>query len=67
MRGMDPESSERVGVLVIRVWIEAGHQPRARITLSLDILGSASTTMVASSVDDVCLIVQEWLTSFLDQ
>jgi hypothetical protein len=64
---MNAARPERVGVLVIRVWAEAGSQPRARITFSPDILGKAPTTMAASSIDEVSLIVQEWLTSFLDQ
>jgi hypothetical protein len=65
---MSAASPERIGVLVIRVWIEAGEQPRARITASLDIVGNApATTMAASSVDEVCTIIRDLLSDFLNR
>jgi hypothetical protein len=65
---MSAASPERIGVLVIRVWIEAGEQPRARITASLDIVGKApATTMAASSVDEVCTIIRNLLSDFLNR
>jgi hypothetical protein len=63
---MSAASPERVGVLVIRVWIEAGVQPRARITASLDIAAETTAqTIAASSVDEICAIVRDLLMDFL--
>jgi hypothetical protein len=65
---MNAAGSERVGVLVIRIWIEAGSQPRARITASLDITAEAPTiTMASSSPDEVCRIVRHLLLDFFEQ
>jgi hypothetical protein len=61
---MNAAEPERVGLLVIRIWLEAGSEPRARITATLDILNQTPTTMTASSVDEVCSILLEWLRDF---
>jgi hypothetical protein len=64
---MSAARPDRVAVLVIRVWVEAGSQPRARITASLDIVAQATTTttVTASSVDELCTIVRDLVTDFL--
>ena len=56
---------ERVGVLVIRIWVEGEAEPRARITASMDVAQPRQTTVMASSVDEVCTIVRDWLTRFM--
>jgi hypothetical protein len=68
MDAMNAPSSERVGVLVIRIWTEAGSRPRARITASLDITAEAPTVTIAtSSPDEVSRIVRHLLLEFFDQ
>jgi hypothetical protein len=61
---MSAAEPERVGVLVIRIWLEAGSGPRARITATFDILNEVPTIVTASSVEEVCSIVREWLQDF---
>ena len=55
--------SERVGVLVIRAWIEAdGNELRARITGRLDVTDSHETSFaVVVGVDSAAEVVREWL------
>lgn len=68
MDPMNAARSERVGVLVIRIWTEAGTRPRARITASLDIAAEAPTVTIAtSSPDEACRIVRHLLLEFFDQ
>jgi hypothetical protein len=67
MDAMNAASSERVGVLVIRIWTEAGSQPRARITAALDIAAEIPTlTIAAMSPDEACQIVRSLLLEFFD-
>jgi hypothetical protein len=56
---------ERVGVLVIRAWKE-GEPPtiRLRITTRFDLEGDEERTTAASTVDDACGIVRDWLEEF---
>jgi hypothetical protein len=56
---------ERVGVLVIRIWVEGEAGPRARITASMDVAQARQTTVMASSVDEACELVRAWLTRFV--
>jgi hypothetical protein len=55
--------SERVGVLVIRAWIEAeDHELRARITGRLDVVNAHETSfVVVVGVDSAADVVREWL------
>jgi 5-carboxymethyl-2-hydroxymuconate isomerase len=63
---MSPARPERAGVLVVRVWLEADSgQPRARIIARIDIADGRETIRTASSVDEVCALVREWMTEFL--
>lgn len=59
--------AERGGVVVIRVWIEEGHekQLRARITLVGDLEGGATESVVASSPEAIVEVVREFLDAFL--
>jgi hypothetical protein len=67
MDAMNAASSDRVGVLVIRIWTEAGSRPRARITASLDITAGAPTVTIATaSPDEACRIVRRLLLEFFD-
>ena len=58
-------TSERTGVLVIRVWVEDG-QPglRARIIGRLDTLSDHESVTASAGVDSVCAVVRHWLEAF---
>ena len=67
MEAMNAASSERVGVVVIRIWTEAGSRPRVRITAALDIAAEAPTfTIATASADEACQIVRSLLLEFFD-
>lgn len=66
MRAMNTVNPERVGVLVIRVWLETGApQPRARIIARVNLDDAREMTYATSSVDEVCELVRHWMTEFL--
>jgi hypothetical protein len=58
---------DRVGVLVVRVWIEGDSETslRARITRTLDILSGEEEVATTSSVDEVLTRVRLWLEEFV--
>ena len=53
--------------MVIRAWSDAGspHGARVRITQTLDIAGRDEVTTVTESVDEICLIVRDWIDAFI--
>ena len=53
----------RIGVLAIRAWWEGDHKPRlvARLTITADVVTDAETTVVASSAEEICTMVRDWL------
>lgn len=59
-------SSDRTGVLVVRLWIEANHERglRARITQTLDAIDGEQSVGVAASADDICAVVKRWVDDF---
>jgi hypothetical protein len=72
---MEP-ASERVALLVIRVWLEtdpgspafdAAPSLRARLTATHDLADrdAAESVQLASDVDTVCAQVRSWLTGLL--
>ena len=62
---MSAPPPERVAVLAIRVWVEAGSEPRARVTATLDVAAEPPTTFAVSSVDELCDVVGSLVRSFL--
>ncbi len=57
---------ERTGVLVLRVWIEAGTDEfRARITAESELGAEERVTVVASSLDEIIEFVRRWVQEFL--
>jgi hypothetical protein len=63
---MNAANPDRVGVLVVRVWLEAGsQQPRVRIVARVNIAEPREITRAASSVDEVCELVGDWMAEFL--
>jgi hypothetical protein len=57
---------ERVGVLVIRIWMEhdSGSSLRARITRTLDISARDDVVTAATTDDEICAEVRAWLRAF---
>jgi len=63
---MNDLTSDRAGVLIVRVWIEQGHPTalRARITQSDNNTNGERNVAVASSNEKICAIVQRWVATF---
>ena len=63
---MKTTSPERTGALVVRLWIEANHETgmRARITQTLDTMATEQSVATASSADEICTVVKEWVEDF---
>ena len=59
--------SERTGVLVLRVWIEAGSDSglRARITTEDELGSRERVSAVAGSVEQVVQFVEQWVKGFV--
>jgi hypothetical protein len=59
--------SERTGVLVLRVWIEAGSESglRARITTEDELGSQERVSVVAGSVEQVVELVEQWVQGFV--
>lgn len=60
-------SSDRTGVLIVRLWIETNGTDgfRARITRTLDAAGTDQTTATAATPHDVCAVVRTWVDAFV--
>jgi hypothetical protein len=57
--------SERIGVLVIRAWVEGDPGGvRMRITCTSDISTREEDATSAASIDEACAIVRRWLEAF---
>ncbi len=58
---------DRIGVLVIRAWLEDGGVSgdlRARITETLDVSAPSPVESVAASEEEIVAIVVAWLRAF---
>ena len=69
MSGMRSRSSDRTGILIVRVWIEGDPAGgfRARITHTLDSTGREQTTAAAAEPEDVYAAVRTWVEAFVEQ
>ena len=57
---------ERTGVLVLRVWIEAGSgEFRARITAERELGSGERVSVVAGSLEEILEFVQRWIDKFV--
>lgn len=61
--------AERAGVMIVRIWIEQGHENalRARLTESGDLASREQTTHSASSVDEIVQLVRDWAERFAER
>jgi hypothetical protein len=64
---MKPQSSERTGILILRLWIEvdANEGFRARITQTLDSAGPDQDMATAATPEDVYSAVKSWVETFV--
>jgi hypothetical protein len=59
---------ERTGVLVLRVWIEAGTEWfRARLTAESELGSGERVTVVAGSLEEILEFVERWIEEFVDR
>jgi antitoxin component HigA of HigAB toxin-antitoxin module len=64
---MTPPSSDRTGILIVRLWNE-GHTSegfRARITQTLDSADSEQAVASAATPDDVYAVIRTWVEAFV--
>jgi len=60
---------ERVGVLVLRAWIEPGSaiRLRVRITSNPDIRHKDESSIVVTNAEEATAVVTEWLEKFISE
>ena len=59
--------SELAGSMILRAWIEQGHQRRLRVRIirMSGEAGSRPVTSAAKTVDEACEVVRAWLEELL--
>ncbi len=65
---MERAGGERVGVLVLRIWIEPDDPPgtvRARITASRDVLRGERESIAAASPEQALELIRAWIDRFV--
>jgi hypothetical protein len=62
-------SSDRTGIMVVRVWIESTAREgfRARITHTLDSTGHEGVIAATADPEDLYAVVRSWVEAFVDQ
>jgi hypothetical protein len=62
-----PRTPPRAAVLVVRVWLENGGEPklRGRLTQTLDVATARSVVTAAGTEDDIYHAVRAWVRAFL--
>ena len=65
---MKTQSSDRTGILIVRLWIEGNALEglRARITQTLDSSKPEQATAAAATPEDIYAAVRTWVEAFLD-
>jgi hypothetical protein len=65
---MKAQSSDRTGLLVVRLWIEGNALDgfRARITQTLDSDGTERAVATAGTPEAVFTVVQNWVDEFVN-
>ena len=66
---MRSQSSDRTGILILRLWLEGEAREgfRARITQTLDSTDGQHATATAGDAEDVYDAVRTWVEAFVDQ
>jgi len=65
---MKPQSSDRTGILIVRLWIEGNAREdfRARITQTLDSASPEQAMATAANPEDVYAVVKTWVETFVN-
>lgn len=65
---MKTESSDRTGILIVRLWIEGNAREgfRARITQTLDSTGREQAMASAANPEDIYTAVRTWVEAFVN-
>lgn len=66
--GMKFKTKDRIGVLIVRLWMEPHHKTglRARITKTHDTSSADLSVAAGASAEDICTVVKEWVDGFAD-
>jgi hypothetical protein len=66
---METRSSDRTGIMVVRVWIESNARGgfRARLTHTLDSTAHEAEIAAAADPEDIYAVVRSWVEAFVDQ
>jgi hypothetical protein len=66
---MADTSSDRTGLLILRLWVEPSHDSRlrGRITHTLDNEAAEQPVAVTDSIDVICDVVRHWVEAFEDR
>jgi len=66
---MADASSDRTGLLILRLWIESSHDSRlrSRITHTVDKQSAEQSIAVTDSIDVICDVVRQWVQAFADR
>jgi hypothetical protein len=66
---MADTSSDRSGLLILRLWDEPRHDSRlrGRITHKLDNKATEQSVAVTDSIDAICDVVRDWVQAFADR
>jgi len=66
MSNMKTSSSDRTGILIVRLWIEANAREglRARITQTLDSVFPDQARATASTPEEIYAVVRRWVEEF---
>jgi hypothetical protein len=64
-----PAEAEQSGVMIVRIWIEPGHENglRARLTESNDLASREQTSYAAASVEEIVELVRAWAERFVER
>jgi antitoxin component HigA of HigAB toxin-antitoxin module len=65
---MKTPSSDRTGILIVRLWLEGNARDgfRARITQTLDSAGPEQAMATAANPEDVYAVVKTWVETFVN-
>jgi hypothetical protein len=66
---MKTPSSDRTGLLIVRLWIEGSAREgfRARITQTLDSAGTEQAMATAATPEDTYAVVRTWVEAFVNR
>jgi hypothetical protein len=67
MSGMESQSSDRTGILIVHLWIEENDREgfRARITQTLDSAAPDQLMATAATPEDLYDVVKTWVEGFV--